>query len=101
LDRFKTVNDAHGHLVGSELLGQVGKYIQKPGRSTDLCYRYGGDEFVLLMPRTTREEAVRMTRSIHSALSGEVFHLGRGLELKIGASAGLAACPGDGRTVHS
>jgi diguanylate cyclase (GGDEF)-like protein len=53
------------------------------------------------MPRTTREEALRMTRSIHAALARDVFHVGKGLELRIEASAGIAAFPGDGRTVHS
>jgi len=101
LDRFKSINDAHGHLVGSEMLGLVGKRILELCRSTDICFRYGGDEFVIVMPRTTREEALRMTRSIHSALAREVFQVGKGLELRIEASAGIATFPGDGRTVHA
>ena len=101
LDRFKLVNDAHGHLVGSELLGQVGKRLRKLCRSTDLCFRYGGDEFVILMPATTREEALRLAKTMHASLAGSAFVLGKGLELNIGCSAGIAAYPGDGRSVHS
>ena len=101
LDRFKQVNDAHGHLIGSELLGRVGKRIQDLCRSTDLCFRYGGDEFVILMPATTREEALRMARAIHASLACSVFPLEKGLKLSIGASAGVAAYPGDGKTVHA
>ncbi len=101
LDRFKTVNDAHGHLIGSELLGLVGKRIRELCRSTDLCFRYGGDEFVILMPATTREAALRLARSIHSNLAQSVFIVGRGMELAIGASAGVATYPGDGRSVHA
>jgi len=101
LDRFKAINDAHGHLIGSEMLGQVGKRIQELCRMTDICFRYGGDEFVILMPGTTRAEALRMTRSIHATLAREVFKVGKDLELKVEASAGIAAFPGDGRTVHA
>ena len=101
LDRFKAVNDLHGHLVGSELLGQVGKRIRELCRTTDLCFRYGGDEFVILMPETTRQEALHMARSIHTNLAQTVFHVGKDLELSIGASAGISAYPGDGRSVHS
>jgi len=101
LDRFKAVNDVHGHLVGSELLSRVAKRISELCRSTDLCFRYGGDEFVILMPDTTRQEALFMARSIHSNLSRTVFTLGKGLELSIGSSAGVATYPGDGRTVHA
>jgi diguanylate cyclase (GGDEF)-like protein len=101
LDRFKLVNDAHGHLVGSELLRHVGKRLQRLCRSGDLCFRYGGDEFVILMPGTTREEALRLTRSIHANLAGNPFHLGKGLDVSVESSAGIAAYPGDGRTVHA
>ena len=101
LDRFKLVNDAHGHLVGSELLGHVGRHIRMLCRRTDTCFRYGGDEFVILMPATTREEALRLTRSIHSSLASNAFTVGKGLKLHIGASAGVATYPGDGKSVHA
>ena len=101
LDRFKLVNDAHGHLIGSELLGQVGKRIQEVCRHTDSCFRYGGDEFVILMPGTTREEAVRLARSIHAMLIDETFVMANGLRLNVNASTGISTYPGDGRTVHA
>jgi diguanylate cyclase (GGDEF)-like protein len=101
LDRFKLVNDVHGHLVGSELLRRVGRHIQRLCRSADLCFRYGGDEFVILMPNTSREEALKMARSLHAGLINEDFEIGKGLRLNVGASAGIATYPGDGRTIHA
>jgi diguanylate cyclase (GGDEF)-like protein len=101
LDRFKTVNDKHGHLIGSNLLGRVGRCIHSLCRSTDICFRYGGDEFVILMPETTRQEALRMARSIHTALASSVFELEKGVKLSIDSSAGVATYPGDGRSVHA
>jgi diguanylate cyclase (GGDEF)-like protein len=101
LDRFKAVNDAHGHLVGSDLLGRVGKRIRELVRATDLCFRYGGDEFVILMPETTREEALRMARSIHTNLAKTTFDISKTIHVNIGASAGIATYPGDGRSVHA
>jgi len=101
LDRFKAVNDRHGHLIGSELLGHVGRRIRRFCRASDLCFRYGGDEFVILMPSTTREEALRLTRAIHQNLEKSTFTLDSGLELQIGASAGIAAYPGDGKSLHA
>ena len=101
LDRFKSVNDQHGHLTGSHLLGKVGKRICELCRNTDICFRYGGDEFVILMPETSREEALRMAKSIHSNLARTIFTLDKNIELSVSASAGIASYPGDGRTVHS
>ena len=101
LDRFKMVNDLYGHLVGSELLGRVGKQIKELSRSQDLCFRYGGDEFVILMPDTAKEEAVQRARDLHTDLSGTLFSLGQGLELNIGSSVGVASYPADGKTVHA
>jgi diguanylate cyclase (GGDEF)-like protein len=101
LDRFKQVNDLHGHLVGSDLLGRVGKRIRELANESDICFRYGGDEFVILMPGATREEAVRHARAIHAKLDRSTFPIKKGLELSVGASAGVASYPADGRTVHS
>ena len=101
LDRFKEVNDRHGHLIGTELLAKVGQCLRDLSRKSDFCFRYGGDEFVLLMPRTTREQALHLTRAIHKNLAQSVFVLGKDLQLQIGASAGISTYPGDGRSVHA
>jgi diguanylate cyclase (GGDEF)-like protein len=101
LDRFKQVNDLYGHLVGSEVLGNVGKCLRQICRSTDLCFRYGGDEFVIVMPGTTREEALKLARVVHKTLEQSKFRVKDDLEVNIGASVGVATYPGDGRSVHA
>jgi diguanylate cyclase (GGDEF)-like protein len=101
LDRFKLVNDAHGHLVGSELLGRVGARLQKLSRTQDLCFRYGGDEFVILMPETSASEALIVTNSLHQQMMQTCFRMNNGLELTASASVGLATCPPEQAAVHA
>ncbi len=101
LDRFKQVNDVHGHLVGSELLGAFGRRLRATARASDLCFRYGGDEFVVLMPATTPPEAIAASMRLHSIMTESVFHMRNGLEISIGSSVGLASCPTDGDSVHA
>lgn len=101
LDRFKLVNDVHGHLVGSELLSRTGQRLQELSRKQDWCFRYGGDEFVILMPETGASEAHAQAIGLHSALLATRFHLKGGLELTVSASVGLATAPLDGATIHA
>ncbi len=101
LDRFKLVNDAHGHLVGSELLRHTGRRLRDLSRKQDLCFRYGGDEFVILMPQTGAKAAMELATALHRALMETAFEMKNGLRLRVSASVGLATAPGDGKTVHT
>jgi diguanylate cyclase (GGDEF)-like protein len=101
LDRFKLVNDAYGHLVGSELLAHTGQRLQQLCRKQDWCFRYGGDEFVILMPETGAEAALAQAVGLHRALMETQFRMKGGLSLSVSASIGLATAPGDGDTVHA
>jgi len=100
LDRFKLVNDTHGHLIGSELLGKVGARLKKIARPKDMCFRYGGDEFVVMMPETTATEALSAVSELHHQLIHTSYHMSNGLELAASASAGLATCPPE-NAVHA
>ncbi|MGD1063249.1 MAG: sensor domain-containing diguanylate cyclase [Terracidiphilus sp.] len=101
LDRFKLVNDAHGHLIGSELLALTGRRLQELSRKQDVCFRYGGDEFVILMPETDAETALELTKTMHRALMETEFRMKNGLKLNLSASVGLASAPSDGIQVHA
>jgi diguanylate cyclase (GGDEF)-like protein len=101
LDRFKLVNDEHGHLIGSELLGHTGARLKELARPRDLCFRYGGDEFVVLMPETAADAAMGQAMALHQALMATEFRMKNGLRLRVSASVGLSTAPKDGTTVHA
>lgn len=66
LDDFKAYNDTRGHLVGNELLRQVANIIRQGVRDIDLAARYGGDEFVVLLPQTEGEQATRLAERLRA-----------------------------------
>jgi diguanylate cyclase (GGDEF)-like protein len=101
LDHFKMVNDAHGHLVGSELLGRTGRLLQELARKQDWCFRYGGDEFVILMPETDARAALTHAGKLLQGLMEARFSMKNGAKLTISASVGLASAPRDGHSVHT
>lgn len=98
LDRFKNVNDSHGHLVGSRVLRELGQTLRAATRSIDTLGRYGGDEFTLLLVDTDHETGLRVAERIRAMIESAVFTGGRGLELKLSASIGVATYPSDGST---
>ncbi len=101
LDHFKLVNDEHGHLVGSELLARTGRRLQELSRKQDMCFRYGGDEFVILLPESDVRTAIEQITTLHSALMKTEFEMKNGLKLKVSASIGLASAPADGVQMHA
>ncbi len=96
LDHFKRVNDEHGHLVGSELLGQVGKVLRENLRLVDAAFRYGGDEFAILLPQTSKDAALRVARRLMSVFySTQWLAAEGGGPLSLRASIGIASYPAD------
>ncbi len=100
LDHFKLVNDEHGHLIGSELLAKTANRLQELKRKQDSCFRYGGDEFVILMPDTNARAALAQATAMNLALLDTQFRMKDGLKLKVSASVGLSSAPDDGVAVH-
>ena len=68
LDHFKQVNDTHGHLVGSKLLVEIGYLIKAQLRLIDFAFRYGGDEFVVLLPQTGKDAALMVAKRLRDSL---------------------------------
>src|SRR5690349_979244 len=100
LDHFKAVNDTHGHLVGSKLLAEIGYLIKAQLRLIDFAFRYGGDEFVVLLPQTGKDSAVNVARRLQESLRASVFCKEEGLNLNVRASMGMATFPHDAKTPH-
>jgi diguanylate cyclase (GGDEF)-like protein len=98
LDHFKQVNDLHGHLVGSKLLWRIGDMLKSNLRLIDCAFRYGGDEFVLILPQTPKENALTVVRRLKDLLNSKVFFRAENLNIKVTASFGIATFPADGRT---
>lgn len=95
LDHFKVVNDTHGHLVGSEILRETALILRDSLRATDIAARYGGDEFVLILPDTGKEEAVMVASRIREAIKIFRFGIRHGIECRLTASFGIATLPDD------
>ena len=73
IDHFKSINDAYGHLRGDEILRDFAHELQKLVRGSDVLFRYGGDEFVLLLPETHTEQAVVVCDRIFEHLRCTIF----------------------------
>jgi diguanylate cyclase (GGDEF)-like protein len=101
LDHFKQVNDTHGHLVGSRLLAEVGNLMKRSLGATNACFRYGGDEFVALLPGLGKQAAIDATMRLWEDLRSARFLTGQGLSLALAGSFGLATFPEDGNSVQA
>jgi diguanylate cyclase (GGDEF)-like protein len=98
LDRFKAVNDRHGHRTGSALLAEMGELLMSSIRSIDLAFRYGGDEFVMVLVETDRVGANVVAERVRKRLANNLFLAGEGLNLRVTASFGVASFPEDAAT---
>ncbi|QHN05598.1 sensor domain-containing diguanylate cyclase [Granulicella sp. WH15] len=99
LDYFKTVNDEHGHLVGTRLLAEVGGLIRRVIGPDNMAFRYGGDEFVVVMPGLDKQASAELTMELCRSLRASIFLEAMGMTLHVSGSFGLATFPEDGNTV--
>jgi diguanylate cyclase (GGDEF)-like protein/excisionase family DNA binding protein len=98
LDHFKPVNDSMGHQAGDRLLKQVAQAIVAASRDSDRVFRYGGDEFAVLLPRTDGDQVGPIAERVRAAVNGVVQHSleWHGKARSLDASAGTASYPVDG-----
>lgn len=89
LDHFKRVNDRYGHRVGDEVLKELAQVLRSMLRESDLLYRYGGEEFVILALDTGYEEAQSLAERVREAIAEQIF-LKDSLSLRLTASVGFA-----------
>ncbi len=93
IDHFKNVNDTRGHLAGSKALKLVGELLSESTRGVDSAYRYGGDEFALLLLETSPTGALIAAQRILDAFRGRTFDVGGGEPIKLTVSLGAASFP--------
>ena len=95
VDKFKSVNDKHGHPAGDAVLRMLGKLLKTAARAQDLAARYGGEEMALILPGTTRQTAAAIAETIRRAIAAKPIPAGT-TSLAITASIGVAAYEPDG-----
>jgi diguanylate cyclase (GGDEF)-like protein len=93
LDGFKGINDQYGHLAGSGTLAEVGSILAEEVRESDILARYGGDEFVVVLPETPPGGALVIAERLRRAIEEHAFLGSQGLAARISASFGIASYP--------
>lgn len=99
-DNLKKVNDVHGHLAGTMLIQKVAQMITTNVRSSDICARYGGDEFVIMFNETAKQDVISAVERIVKGMANTPFDF-EGTRICTSLSAGLAGYPEDGADVRS
>ena len=88
IDRFKEINDAHGHAVGDEVIRSLARIVASTGRESDIAGRVGGEEFAILLPQTNARDAQELAERLRERMEQSVVHLDHG-EVKFTASFGV------------
>ncbi len=96
IDHFKQINDVYGHLEGDEVLKRVASVLSQHSRENDLIGRWGGEEFMLVLPNTSGSMGFRLAEKLRTAIAAEQF----GEVDHVTASIGLAECHGPGNTAR-
>ncbi|NOZ68269.1 MAG: sensor domain-containing diguanylate cyclase, partial [Deferribacteres bacterium] len=93
LDNFKKVNDKYGHLIGSRVLVEIARLLQHSLRKIDIITRYGGDEFVIILPQTSLDASFLVAERLRRAIEKNIFLRDEGYPIRLTASFGVASYP--------
>jgi len=98
IDFFKLVDDNYGHLVGSETLRYVGERLKRVVRGGDVVIRYGGDEYIVILPNTDKKTATIIAERIRKEINKEPFYAFENKKFNISVTLGVATYPDDAKT---
>jgi diguanylate cyclase (GGDEF)-like protein len=101
LDHFKEINDSHGHHVGDRALCEVARVLRAAIRPYDICVRYAGDEFIVVLSGCGAEEAEQKRLELQQGIDAVYFEDRPGKRLALGISVGTAVFPHDGETYEA
>ncbi|GAA6130204.1 sensor domain-containing diguanylate cyclase [Halopseudomonas sabulinigri] len=90
IDRFKQVNDTHGHAVGDQVIITLARALKAQSRNKDLLARFGGEEFVMLLPETNTDQALACAERVRAAIAAQRIDLSPGKQLSLTVSIGVA-----------
>ena len=100
VDHFKKVNDNFGHVIGSKMLIGIGELLANELRGSDQVYRYGGDEFVVIMPRVDIETVHKIAVRVQKKMKEKIFNIDEAKDYKLSVSIGIAEYPSDATTAE-
>ncbi len=100
LNKFKQYNDSYGHPVGDEALRRFGELVRSGLRQYDTLARYGGDEFIVLLPATGADAARRLAERLRQRVMSSAVNLGEGINVRFSCSVGVATFPIHGTTAN-
>lgn len=101
IDNFKLLNDTYGHQAGDEVLQELAQILKSISRETDTVVRYGGEEFIIILPNTPEEETIFLANRIRSIIEEYNFRLSNVEKGKITLSGGIASYPKDASDAKS
>ena len=101
LDHFKEINDSHGHHVGDRALCEVARVLRAAIRPYDICVRYAGDEFIVVLSGCGADEAESKRQELQKGIDEVFFEARPGKKLQLGISVGTAVFPQDGESYES
>jgi diguanylate cyclase (GGDEF)-like protein/putative nucleotidyltransferase with HDIG domain len=101
VDEFKAINDTHGHHVGDRALREIAQVLRSAIRPYDVCARYAGDEFIIVLANCSAEEAESKRTELQEALAATAFEAKPGMRVALAISAGAAVFPHDGESYEA